>query len=79
MSTINDGGPAFPSANAVQCGEFHTNGHAGMSLRDHFAGQALPAIIALPTSESLESDVIARAAYLMADAMLRARANPATN
>ena len=33
MSTINDGGPAFP--------RHAYDGHDGMTLRDWFAGQAL--------------------------------------
>lgn len=39
MSSINDGGPAFPVSGP--------NGdHPGMSLRDWFAGQAMAAMVA---------------------------------
>lgn len=75
MRDINsDGGPAFPT---------EPNAHRGMSLRDYFAGQALPAIIE-GTSKSAHDlkdqdaiakllNAIARNAYDLADAMLAAR------
>jgi hypothetical protein len=93
MSTINDGGPAYP-VNELD----HATGnvavqHLGMSLRDHFAGLAMAALIAEPPwngpteSKSLTvriterytdngpevADHLAEAAYILADAMLRAR------
>ena len=70
MEQKQDGGPAFPSGI-----------EAGMALRDYFAGQALPVILA-PILASAFSDeeearkgttTVARAAYEMADAMLAAR------
>ncbi len=42
----------------------------GGALRDWFAGQALSG---LPLSPSGSSEVVARAAYMIADAMLRER------
>jgi len=46
----------------------------GMTLRDYFAAKALPAIINEPSMASdFGRDFIARQAYLMADAMLKAR------
>lgn len=64
----NTGGPAFPSHGAM--GEVVQE---GMSLRDKFADSALAGI--LGTSESLAPpDMVARAAYEYADAMLEERA-----
>lgn len=46
----NDGGPAFP----LQCiGPDFPPGHAGMSLLDHFAGQALVGILANPNNQGI--------------------------
>jgi hypothetical protein len=77
MSTINDGGPAFPrpaafsNAERTACTE-----QDGMTLRDWFAGQALAGMISAvdPKSEGSQAiKPIAEAAYDFADAMLRAR------
>lgn len=78
MTKIDDGGPAFATGDQVN------GGQAGMSLREYYAGQALPAIIAATSAGQhqpsiRESDThivfaIARDAYFMADAMLAARA-----
>ena len=77
MMAVDKNTPAFPPTFGVsgECGE-------GMSLRDWFAGQALPAII-LATSEGRHNPVtshglsveksIAMDAYLMADSMMEAR------
>ena len=74
-----DGGPAFPEAIAVgPAGDVYP-GFSGMSLRDWFAGQALVACIqkCVPqecdTGENMEQ-MFARKAFLVADAMLAARA-----
>jgi hypothetical protein len=64
MSTINDGGSAFP--------RHAYDGHYGMTLRDWFAGQALAGLIA-DQSRDGSADDRARYAYAYADAMLRAR------
>ncbi len=64
----HDGGRAFPSSNDVTVGEFITQGHAGMSLRDYFAGQALAGL-----SSEYGVSVATKIAYEMADAMLHAR------
>ena len=64
MSKINDGGPAF------SCPEDESNmRNKGMSLRDYFAAKALPVCM----SEYSDPKNIAHAAYLIADAMLKAR------
>lgn len=63
----NDGGPAFPNRWA--------DGHEdmGMSLRDWFAGQALPMLIDIAHDEEWGIAETAGRAYLMADAMLAER------
>lgn len=82
MSAHDDGGPAYPSRlpkNRDQ--HLLDNINSGMTLRDWFAGQALPACISSPcapawTHGSAEHhSQSAAAAYLMADAMLAARNN----
>lgn len=69
MNEIKDGGPAFPT-------EFYS----GMSLRDWFAGQALPQVMAIydaANGHTIGADHFPRNctahAYKMADAMLAAR------
>lgn len=62
------GGPAFP-VQSVYIEDQETNSH-GMTLRDYFAAKAMQAIIekrsGVPESE-------AEYAYVIADAMLKAR------
>ena len=70
---IDDGGPAFP------CPEIDfVEPWFGMSLRDYFAGQALPAVIAewrdaQPLMHETWNQVVARNAYALADAMIKFR------
>jgi hypothetical protein len=85
MADINDGGAAFPmldmldkSRNHAERWEAYTVG--GMSLRDYFAAQALPAVIETyerANGPCLGTDHIVRnvpaIAYKLADAMLKAR------
>ena len=72
-----DGGPAFPRP-----GDF--NPQAGMTLRDYFAAKAMQSILRhYDAVTSFEEDevndpegmpsLIAKDAYIMADAMLKAR------
>lgn len=77
---IQDGGPAYPGPAFSQSG--YQNGHSmGMSLRDWFAGQAMRVVaydlaaigVVAKQLGKRESDVIAAAAYQLADAMLAAR------
>jgi hypothetical protein len=71
MTTINDGGPAFPSV-----GEGFGNpsySAPGMTLRDWFAGQALAGMGVECTSDEFCHSSVAECAYAYADAMLRAR------
>lgn len=83
MSKIDDGGPAFPIP--LNPGS-SWNGMApcdGMALRDYMAAKALPAIYSCAMKEAAEGSGLlehpdwpiglARDAYRMADAMLRAR------
>jgi hypothetical protein len=69
---IDNGGPAFPP--------FHDpkNHDSGMSLRDYFAGQALPAVIvewrdAQPSIHETWNQMVAGEAYGLADAMIKFR------
>ena len=72
MSTIEDGGPAFP---LQSIGPDFAPGYAGMTLRDYFAAKAMQGLIV--GVDKPRTDYIARAAYEMADAMLAARkSNP---
>jgi hypothetical protein len=65
MSAIKDGGPAFPGDSA-ECGPWF-----GMTLRDYFAAQAMQGMLTRPGAINLKQD--AEFAYMLADAMLRAR------
>jgi hypothetical protein len=73
MSTIKDGGTAFP----LPATEMH-GFEAGMSLRDYFAAKALAAMIGHEGKDYSNCGAIgvpklAAWAYEYADAMLRAR------
>lgn len=69
--TKDDGGPAFPSESFVRPNSDYGVEYDGMTLRDYFAAQALPAILSrffqFSTKECTEY------AYKVADAMLEAR------
>jgi hypothetical protein len=71
MSSINDGGPAYPHDEYQPSG--HCRQYFGMSLRDYFAGQALIALPHRGCGADLDHHDTAIAAYQMADAMLKAR------
>lgn len=92
MRKSDDGGPAYPiermSAHGILAHTGLPEGDAeyiaalatmthGMSLRDWFAGQALPTAAAdeerHPTCDEATYKGTAERAYLYADAMLRAR------
>ncbi len=57
------GGPAFPTP-------AHNLQNDGMTLRDYFAAKAMQGLIA---NNNIDAQQIAHAAYIVADAMLRAR------
>jgi len=79
---INNGGSAFPVIPPTEmCGDrtFNASGYpypeAGMSLRDWFAGQALAGWLASfgPDDGDPVAMGVARLAFELADAMLKAR------
>lgn len=69
------GGPAFPTL----ADNGHETNQDGMTLRDYFAAKAMqstfyPAIMeSIRTDKDLDCGQVAGFAYLMADAMLKAR------
>jgi len=73
--TKDNGGPAFPIK-----GPLMSSDEPGMTLRDYFAAQALPAIyrdywedVRAGKYSSEYWQIRAKSVYLMADAMLKAR------
>ena len=64
----NGGGPAFPFPSDADAGE---PGELGMTLRDYFAAKAMQAWIS--RGDNSGENGIAKWAYEMADAMLKAR------
>lgn len=85
MSKQDNGGRAFPVDSVVERDEKgHLHGFeissGGMTLRDYFAAKAMQAFITGAMSDgtafnpkSGDHDTAAEVAYLIADAMLRAR------
>ena len=74
---IDHGGFAFPTqAICTPAGDVMSSGDDGMTLRDWFAGQVL-SNGALHADAINEAYVLARAAYLIADAMIVARKDDA--
>ncbi len=78
--TIKDGGRAYPQylPNVSRFGTAHPEYSGGMTLRDHFAGLAMAAIIAKIPFQEFPPDwtpyeKTALGAYSYADAMLKAR------
>ena len=73
--TKDTGGPAFPHTveyKGADCGGVVP--HGGMTLRDYFAAKALAALIIANTAPGGGWPPFAeRTAYLVADAMLKAR------
>jgi hypothetical protein len=84
MARQSDGGPAFPRPGYYpddpndrmeprERAGLETDPQDGMSLRDYLAGQALAGLTPrVPVNDS-SADLVAKAAYQYADAMLRAR------
>ena len=62
--TQTDGGPAFPIKGPVM-----TSDEQGMSLRDYLAAKAMQAL----AQKGNYFDATAKQAYMIADAMLKAR------
>jgi hypothetical protein len=71
------GGPAYPTSNYGAIVPISTGYSEGMTLRDYFAAKAMNALIASPRGTPDGRDgtdhYYAKCAYLMADAMLKAR------
>ena len=71
MFGITNGGPAFPLAEPGNC----VSASEGMSLRDYFAAKAMHSL--LTTTDEYPDEHwrtgVAIEAYMMADAMLKAR------
>jgi hypothetical protein len=63
---IKDGGPAYPVSPEI----YNGTGLCGMTLRDYFAAAALQGNLIEPTANN---DEVAKWAYSLADAMLKAR------
>ncbi|HIE4193250.1 MULTISPECIES: hypothetical protein [Burkholderia] len=75
-TTKHTGGPAFPSTTKTYIaddGDTMHQGANGMTLRDYFAAKAMQGMCAQPDTWGLMVPQIAERAYVMADAMLRAR------
>ena len=70
----NTGGPAFPGLHPSKECRYQDS---GMTLRDYFAAKAMQALIASPRGTPDGRDATdhyyAKCAYIMADAMLKAR------
>ncbi|MEY5098665.1 MAG: hypothetical protein RJA36_1384 [Pseudomonadota bacterium] len=68
MDDKETGGPAFPR-------DHRSDGHNGMSLRDYFAAKAMQSITSVLHKgiRPADLDAMARDAYGIADAMLKAR------
>jgi hypothetical protein len=49
------------------------NHHEGMTLRDYLAAKAMQGQLSRPSGGYLQEEDVAKYAYMMADAMLRAR------
>lgn len=79
MIEEKNGGPAFPMTEYNGDGSYYHD-HSGMTLRDYFAAQALPAIIAAVCARQHHlrdgmgvRQSMAMDAYELADEMLKAR------
>lgn len=71
---VDDGDGAYPYAPTGTDWQGQPYPHAGMSLRDWFAGQALGGIIHAGSHGGASWVEVAQGAYALADAMICARA-----
>lgn len=70
---MNTGGPAFPCDLTMYDQEI-VNQFQGMTLRDYFASKAMQSLLmSLPSDSILCDSKVAKWAYDMANAMLKAR------
>jgi hypothetical protein len=72
MSNTDTSGPAFPLVYDVPSEDLR-HIHVGMTLRDYFAAKALQGFASNAGPSDGQWDIDARAAYKIADAMLKAR------
>lgn len=79
MTTVNDGGPAFPGQwfdfQPLTGEQVVREQWGGMSIRDYFAAKAMQSLLATIDTYPDEHwrDGLSMDAYMMADAMLKAR------
>ena len=75
--SADNGGPAFP-ANRDMAHNSNLDHEPGMTMRDYFAAKAMQAVLAQDglCMAGRWRDGVALGAYMMADAMLAARAKP---
>lgn len=74
-----DGGPAFPSPGITMPDGTQPGAHAGMSLRDYFASQALAGMLHDPgkfvvSGHAAWGEAVVAGAFRLADAMVAERA-----
>lgn len=73
MEKKNTGGPAFPVNELHQStGHMHEQ-HMGLSVRDYFAARAMVALVGAHDDKYDSNAELAADAYVVADAMLKAR------
>lgn len=71
---INDGGAAFPQAKIDRSSVYpFYEQDGGISMRDYFAAKAMQGM--LTSHDACDPDAIADRAYVIADAMIKARSN----
>jgi hypothetical protein len=70
MKTKNNGGPAFPVA--FRMNDKQVILEDGISVRDYFAAKALARLLA-SGEDSVDAETNAHDAYIIADAMIKAR------
>lgn len=82
MSKVENGGPAFPAAEVWDrdLQDFTGKQSQGMTLRDYFAAKAIPAAwdaydkgYCGTEDDRINVEIVAEAAYSIADAILTAR------
>ena len=64
--------PAFPSGRRFEISDGWQT-EDGMTLRDYFAAKAMQGLVENANWRGMPEDALAKAAYNMADAMLKAR------
>ena len=69
----SDGGSAFPVYPRHNTGFEQVADALGMTLRDYFAAKAIERLRSINRNKSLNYQEIAESAYLLADALLKAR------